>query len=97
MKIPEYAQDLIPKNELVFDNFEDAVDVLRATTRNELNRTGDYCVLFSREEEFYVLSFLYSQRSDRNDVVFMPRDLFEMYYCLQGDDEDDNSVQSDYQ
>ena len=89
MKIPEYAQDLIPKNELVFDNFEDAMAVLKATTRNEVDHAGEYCVLVSREEDLYVLNFLYSHFSDRNDVVLMQRDTFEMYYCLQGDDEDD--------
>jgi len=89
LKIPEYAQHLVPNNELVFDNFEDAMAVLKATTRNEVDHAGEYCVLVSREEDFYVLNFLYSRFSDRNNVVFMSRDTFDEFYYCKGDDEDD--------
>lgn len=73
----EPSPDLIPKSELVFDSFEDMVAVLLATTRNEPERNGDYCVLVSREENLYVLNFLYSENCDRNNVVFMDRDVYE--------------------
>ena len=71
--------DLIPKNELVFDTFEDMVAVLQATTHNEPERSGDYCVLVSREENLYVLNFQYAKYCDRNDVVFMDREVFYDY------------------
>ena len=85
--------DLIPKNELVFDSFEDCMAVLKATTQNEVDRTGDYCVLVSREENLYVLNFQYSNHCDRNNVVFMDRDEFEDVYVprflVEGNNEED--------
>ena len=91
-KMPDYARELIPRNELVFDNFDDAMAVLKATTRNEADRSGDYCVLFSREEALYVLDFLYSEHCDRNDVVFMDRGIFDEFYVgrypEEGEDDD---------
>lgn len=76
----QYEPDLIPKNELVFDSFEDCMAVLKATTQNEPDRTGDYCVLVSREENLYVLNFLFASGCDRNDVVFMDRGEFDDVY-----------------
>ena len=88
-----YSEELIPKTELVFDNIEDAVAVLSAAVRSDNEHSGDYCVLVSREENLYVLNFLYSKNSDRNDVVFMDRDIFdEFYYNKIYDEEKDDDV-----
>lgn len=89
----QHEPDLIPKNELVFDNFEDCMAVIKATTPNELGRIGDYCVLVSREENLYVLDFLYASGCDRNDVVFMDRCEFEDTYVprflVEGDKDEE--------
>ena len=87
-KEPHFSERYVPENELVFDTFEDAMAVLKATTHNEPDRTGDYCVLVSREENLYVLNFLYAQNCDRNDVVFMSRDVFDGYYYNKLHDEE---------
>ena len=75
-----YEPDLMPKAELVFDNFADMAQVLEATTRNEYGegaKNSDYCVLVSREEKLYVLNFIYSEHCDRNNVVLMDRGEYE--------------------
>lgn len=46
----------------------------------ELLVDEEYCVMLSREENLYVINYEYAQYSNRNDVVFMPRDEFEMKY-----------------
>lgn len=40
----------------------------------------DYVVMLSKEENLYIINYLYSQYSDRNDVVFMERDEFDTEY-----------------
>ena len=40
----------------------------------------DYVVMLSREEDLYVINYLYSKYSDRNDVVFMDRGEFDTEY-----------------
>lgn len=82
-------EELIPKVELAFDNFEDMTAVIKATTNNDIGREGDYCVMVSREEDLYILSFVYSHNCDRNHVVFMPRDLFADQYTRIYDQEEE--------
>ncbi len=53
------------KNELAFANKEAAFKVA------ELLLEECYVVMISREEEFYILNYEYSEHCDRNDVVFM--------------------------
>lgn len=40
----------------------------------------DYVVMLSREENLYIINYLYSQYSDRNDVVFIDREEFDTKY-----------------
>lgn len=47
-----------------------------------------YVVMLSREENLYIINYLYSQYSDRNDVVFMNREDFDMKYYLMENDEE---------
>ena len=42
-----------------------------------LNGENDYCVLLSREEDLWIINYVYAQNSDRNEVVFMDRDEYE--------------------
>lgn len=47
-----------------------------------------YVVMLSREENLYIINYLYSQYSDRNDVVFMDREEFDMkYYQMETEEE----------
>ena len=47
----------------------------------------DYVVMISREEDLYIINYLYAQYSDRNDVVFMNRDEFDTDYYKITDEE----------
>ena len=64
----------MPK-ELVFANREAAIKVAKLLLEE------CYVVMLSREEEFYILNFEYSENCDRNDVVFMSRDDFKEKFC----------------
>ena len=48
----------------------------------------DYVVMLSREENLYIINYLYSQYSNRNDVVFMDREDFDMKYYLMENEEE---------
>ena len=47
----------------------------------------DYVVMISREEDLYIINYLYAQYSDRNDVVFKARDEFDTDYYKITDEE----------
>lgn len=49
----------------------------------------DYVVMLSREENLYIINYLYSQYSDRNDVVFIDREEFDMKYYQIEDEENE--------
>ena len=49
----------------------------------------DYVVMLSREENLYIINYLYSEYSDRNDVVFIERDEFDMKYYQIEDEENE--------
>lgn len=63
--------DLIPNNELTFDQYDDAIIVARILLKN------GYVVMLSMEEELYVLNSIWTDNCDRNGVVFMSRGEFE--------------------
>ena len=48
----------------------------------------DYVVMLSREENLYIIHYLYSKYSDRNDVVFIEREEFDMKYYQMEDEEE---------
>lgn len=37
----------------------------------------DYVVMISREEQLYIINYIWSDTCDRNDVVFMSREEYE--------------------
>ena len=47
----------------------------------------EYVVMISREEDLYIVNYLYAQYSDRNYVVFMDKDDFDTDYCKITDEE----------
>lgn len=66
----------MPKNEIAVQSAEDAMKIAEILT----NYNNDYCVMISREENLWVVSYLWSPYSDRNNVVFMSREEFEDKY-----------------
>lgn len=59
------------RHEIAIKNKEKALEVLGILVDEE------YCVMFSREEDLYIINYEYSEYSDRNNVVFMSKDEFE--------------------
>ncbi len=49
----------------------------------------DCVVMISREEDLYIVNYLYAQYSDRNYVVFMDRDEFDTDYCKITDEDEE--------
>lgn len=67
-------------NELAFDTAEAAFETVR-----QMLTEGHYVVMLSREEQLWIVNYEYSDRCDRNDVVFMSREDFEEKYCEVSD------------
>ena len=63
------------KNEIAFKSCENCMEVARILVEE------DYVVLISREEDLWILNFVYSEHSDRNDVVFMSQEEFYELQC----------------
>lgn len=61
-------------HEIAIKNKEKALEVLGILVDEE------YCVMFSREEDLYIINYEYSEYSDRNNIVFMSKDEFEEKY-----------------
>lgn len=68
-------------NELVFDCYEAAIYAAMI-----LLKYGHYVVMVSREEELWIVNYLYSDLCNRNDAVFMGREDFEEKYVEVADD-----------
>lgn len=70
------------ENEIAVHDKETALKII------DLLVDQDYVVMLSREENLYIIDYLYSQYSDRNDVVFMDREDFDMkYYQIENEEE----------
>lgn len=63
-------------NELVFETPEAAFAAVKAMLED-----GHYVVMVSREEQLWIVNYLYSDLCNRNDVVFMSREDFDEKYC----------------
>lgn len=64
-----------------------------ATTLADMLLDEDYVVMISREEDLYIISYIWSQRgADRNDVVFMDRDSFDMGFCEVEDEDEEDQI-----
>ena len=73
---------MIGEGELVFETPEAAFETVRQMLTN-----GHYVVMVSREEELWIVNYLYSDLCSRNDVVFMSREDFEEKYCEVTDED----------
>ena len=63
-------------SELAFETPEAAFAAVRVMLED-----GHYVCMGSREEELWIVNYLYSDLCSRNDVVFMSREDFDEKYC----------------
>ena len=68
------------ENELAFNSLENCMTVAKTLIEE------DYVVMLSREDQFYILNYQWSENGDRNDVVFVPQ---EEFYRMMREEEDD--------
>ena len=69
--------------EIAVHSYDDAQKIAEILLRNE------NVVMISREENLFIINFVYSKDSDRNNVAFMERDvLWEEFIEKAGDEED---------
>lgn len=61
-------------NEIAVQDKESALEIVKILIEEE------YCVLLSKEESLYIINYEYSEYSDRNNVIFMNREVFEDKY-----------------
>ena len=59
------------KNEISFHSFEEASLVAMTMLKNQ------YVVMLSREEDLYILNYIWSENADRNGVEFMSTDEYD--------------------
>lgn len=76
---------LIPEGELTFHDFDSCMKVA------EIILEEGYVVLVSREENLYVINYVWSSENyaDRNDVVFMGREEFDDKFYEEDEIEDE--------
>ena len=48
----------------------------------------EHCVMLSKEEDLYIINYEYSKYSNRNNIVFMDREEFDLNYCQVIDDDE---------
>ena len=60
---------MIGEGELVFETPEAAFETVR-----QLLTEGNYVVMLSREEKFWIVNYLSSDLCNRNDMLFMSQD-----------------------
>ena len=75
----------VTSNEIAFHSYSDALTVAEVLLQN------DYVVMISREENLYIVNYLWSpNHADRNDVVFSSREEVEDFiFNLPSDDNDE--------
>ena len=66
-----FIKDYLPQNCLTFDNYDDAVVVQKILLRN------GYCTMMGREENLITLNWIWAERADRNNVIFIDRGIYE--------------------
>lgn len=65
-------EDYLPQQGVGIKNYEDAAAIQKILIDN------DYCVMMSREEDLWVLNWVWSEnRANRNDVIFISRADYE--------------------
>lgn len=67
----ENKYSIVPEAEIAVDNYEDAIEIVRVLLNN------NYCVMLSKEDSLYIISYVWTAFADRNEIAFMSRDDFE--------------------
>ena len=68
------------RNEIVIREKEAALQVVGILVEE------DHCVMLSKEDDFYIINYEYAEYSNRNNVVFMNREVFDDNYSQIIDD-----------
>lgn len=66
-----FITDYLPQDCLTFDNYDDAVTVQKILLRN------GYCTMMGQEEQLITLNWIWTDRADRNGVIFIDRGLYD--------------------
>jgi hypothetical protein len=62
----------LTRNEIAVHSIADAESIMEMLIDN------GYCVMISREENFFIINYVWSENhSDRNDVCFQDREIIE--------------------
>ena len=73
----------VTNKEIAFRSYSDALTVAEVLLQNE------YVVMISREENLYIINYLWSPHdADRNDVVFNSREEVEDFIFNQPEEEE---------
>ena len=79
-------RSLIPDDEIgVHDEF-DMNEIVEILVRN------NYVVMVSKEEDLFIINYLWEERSDRNNVVFMDRWNHEQSFAEIVADEEETEI-----
>lgn len=71
----------VTENEIAVSNFDDAMKM------TDILLANDYVVAVSREEELYIINYVWSpNKADRNDVCFQDRSLVEDFIFNESED-----------
>ena len=64
----------VTDNEIAVDNLADAITI------QEVLLKQDYVVMISKEEQLYIINYIWSSHNaDRNDVCFQDREIVEEF------------------
>lgn len=63
--------DYLPQRAIALNSFEEAAQVAKILLEN------DNVVMLSKEECLWCVNWIYSEYSDRNNAVFVEREVFE--------------------
>jgi hypothetical protein len=61
----------ITNNEIAVNSLEDALKLVQILTNQ------DYVTMISKEENLYIINYIYSTNCNRNEVVFQDRGIIE--------------------
>ena len=64
-------KDYLESDSIAIENYEDVCTLARILLDNE------YVVMISREEELFLISWVWSECAERNDVIFINRKGYE--------------------
>lgn len=77
-----FEDGFIPREEIACLNFEDAAALQKILVEN------NYVVMLSREEQCWIVNYIWSPSANRNDVIFYDRSIYECeIFNKKGEDE----------